>query len=39
MRGVGEALAQISLSEATAERNPGPDVGTPDRIKGQREAS
>ena len=39
MRGVGEALAQISVSEATTEVNPGPEVGTPARVKGEREAS
>jgi len=39
MRGVGEALAQISVSEATTEINPGPEVGTPARVKGKREAS
>jgi CBS domain-containing protein len=33
MRGVGEALAQISVSPATEEVNPGPDVGTPDRVR------
>ncbi|HYY08390.1 MAG TPA: CBS domain-containing protein [Actinomycetota bacterium] len=39
MRGVGETLAQISVSEATTEVNPGPEVGTPARVKGEREAS
>ena len=39
MRGVGEALAQISVSQATTQINEGPDVGTPARVKGQREAS
>lgn len=39
MRGVGEVLAEISVSRATEERNPGPDVGTPRRVQAQREAS
>jgi CBS domain-containing protein len=39
MRGVGEILAQISVSVATEERNLGPDVGTPERVKVRREAS
>jgi CBS domain-containing protein len=39
MRGVGEALAAISASPATEEVNPGPEVGTPDRVKAHREAS
>ncbi len=39
MRGVGETLAEISASAATAETNPGPQVGTPDRPKADREAS
>ena len=38
MRGVGEALASISASAATEERNPGPELGTPDRVKGRRTA-
>jgi CBS domain-containing protein len=39
MRGVGEALAAISASAATEETNPGPEVGTPERVRGAREAS
>ena len=39
MRGVGEVLAEISVSTATEEINPGPDVGTPDRVKARRESS
>jgi CBS domain-containing protein len=39
MRGVGETLAAISASTATEEVNPGPEVGTPDRVKSRREAS
>jgi CBS domain-containing protein len=39
MRAVGEALAAISASTATMETNPGPDVGTPDRVRMTREAS
>ena len=39
MRGVGEALASISASAATKEMNPGPDVGTPDRVKASREVT
>jgi CBS domain-containing protein len=39
MRGVGETLAAISASTSTAEVNPGPEVGTPDRVKSRREAS
>jgi CBS domain-containing protein len=39
MRGVGEVLAEISVSPATEETNPGPDVGTPERVRVQREAS
>jgi CBS domain-containing protein len=39
MRGVGEALAEISVSRATTELNPGPEVGTPARVRGEREAS
>jgi CBS domain-containing protein len=39
MRGVGEVLAQISVSPATEGTNPGPDVGTPERVRVQREAS
>jgi CBS domain-containing protein len=38
-RGVGEALAEISVSAATQEMNPGPAIGTPDRVQAQREAS
>jgi len=39
MRGVGEALASISTSVATADVNAGPDLGTPDRVLANREAS
>jgi CBS domain-containing protein len=39
MRGVGEALAAISASDATEGVNPGPDVGTPERVKTRREVS
>jgi CBS domain-containing protein len=39
MRGVGETLASISTSTSTQERNPGPDIGTPDRVRQTREAS
>ena len=39
MRGVGETLARISASAATEDVNPGPDVGTPARVRAQREAS
>ena len=39
MRGVGETLAAISASTSTEEVNPGPDIGTPDRVKAHREAS
>jgi CBS domain-containing protein len=39
MRGVGEALAAISASASTEEVNPGPEIGTPDRVKAHREAS
>jgi CBS domain-containing protein len=38
MRGVGESLASISTSAATEEVNTGPDLGTPDRVKGRRTA-
>jgi CBS domain-containing protein len=38
MRGVGEALAKISSSAATEEVNPGPELGTPDRVKKHRTA-
>jgi CBS domain-containing protein len=38
MRGVGEALAMISSSAATEEVNPGPELGTPDRVKVRRTA-
>jgi CBS domain-containing protein len=38
MRGVGETLAEISASIATEETNLGPDIGTPDRVKTEREA-
>jgi CBS domain-containing protein len=38
MRGVGEALAEISASPATQEINPGPDLGTPDRVRSHRTA-
>ena len=33
MRGVGETLAAISASASTEEVDPGPEVGTPDRVK------
>lgn len=39
MRGVGEALASISVSPSTEELNAGPVVGTPERVKEHREAS
>jgi CBS domain-containing protein len=39
MRSVGEALASISASVATEDTNPGPDVGTPERVRMAREAS
>jgi CBS domain-containing protein len=39
MRTVGEALASISASVATEDTNPGPDVGTPERVRAAREAS
>jgi len=39
MRGVGETLATISASVSTVEVNPGPEVGTPERVKAHREAS
>jgi signal-transduction protein with cAMP-binding, CBS, and nucleotidyltransferase domain len=39
MRSVGESLAAISTSAATQETNPGPDIGTPERVKLTREAS
>jgi len=39
MRGVGETLASISASMSTADVNPGPDLGTPDRVLANREAS
>jgi CBS domain-containing protein len=39
MRGVGETLAAISASVSPEEVNPGPDVGTPERVKAHREAS
>ena len=39
MRGVGEALAEISVSIATEQTNPGPDVGTPDRVRNRKGAS
>jgi CBS domain-containing protein len=38
MRGVGEALAEISASPATEEVKPGPELGTPDRVKSHRRA-
>lgn len=38
MRGVGEALAMISASVATEEVNPGPELGTPGRVKERRTA-
>lgn len=39
MRGVGETLAAISASVSTQEVNPGPEVGTSERVKAHREAS
>jgi CBS domain-containing protein len=39
MRGVGETLAEISESAATETSNPGPEVGTPPRVRVQRGAS
>jgi CBS domain-containing protein len=39
MRGVGEVLAEISHSIATEQTNPGPDVGTPDRVRDREEVS
>jgi CBS domain-containing protein len=36
-RAVGEALREVSESEATTERSGGPDVGTPDRVMEARE--
>lgn len=39
MRGVGETLAEISTSPATRETNPGPDIGTPDRVRTERGAT
>ena len=39
MRGVGEALARISASVSTEETNPGPEQGTPERVRLHREAS
>lgn len=39
MRGVGEALARISSSVSTEETNPGPEQGTPERVRLHREAS
>jgi signal-transduction protein with cAMP-binding, CBS, and nucleotidyltransferase domain len=39
MRGVGETLARISTSPSTEETNPGPDPGTPERVRRHREAS
>ena len=39
MRGIGEALARISTSASTEETNPGPDPGTPERVRLHREAS
>ena len=39
MRSVGETLASISVSVATEDTNPGPDVGTPERVRAAREAS
>lgn len=39
MRGVGETLAAISASVSTEEVNPGPEVGTPERVRAHREAS
>jgi CBS domain-containing protein len=37
MRGVGETLAEISVSIATEQTNPGPDVGTPERVRNREE--
>jgi CBS domain-containing protein len=39
MRGVGEALAEISVSPATVQTNAGPEVGTPERVRDRAEAS
>jgi hypothetical protein len=39
MLGVGETLAAISASVSSEGVNPGPDVGTPERVKADREAS
>lgn len=39
MRGVGETLAEISASIATEQINPGPDPGTPERVRDHEEAS
>jgi CBS domain-containing protein len=39
MRGVGETLAEISVSPATQQTNAGPDVGTPARVRDREEAS
>jgi len=39
MRGVGETLAEISTSPSTVDVNPGPDIGTPERVRAPREAS
>jgi signal-transduction protein with cAMP-binding, CBS, and nucleotidyltransferase domain len=39
MRGVGESLAEISKSASTEDVNPGPEVGTPERVMTGRETS
>jgi CBS domain-containing protein len=35
-RVMGEALEEISGSESTEDRNPGPDAGTPERVQESR---
>lgn len=37
-RAVGEALEDLSESESTTHLTPGPDLGTPDRVRGARTA-
>jgi len=37
-RSVGETLADVSSSPGTVSTNPGPDVGTPERVLERREA-
>ena len=37
-RAVGEALRDVSESDATTKRSGGPDAGTPDRVMGARDA-